>query len=187
MPDNYGGLTFKLGDPNTLLVGGMANSPGAKIYSVAVQRDASGHITGFQGTATVFANANSITGGIDGGLAYGPGGVLFYTSFADNRIGQIELGSTGPDKLVNLTPLPLNVMGSVGGLAFVPTGMPGQHRLKLVSILGNRWYDATVSPDGNGTYDITRGPGTPITIGTHRMASCTFRLVHRCSRTTVCS
>ena len=160
VPDNYGGLTFKLGDPNTMLVGGMANGPGAKVYSVAVLRDASGHITGFQGTATVFANANGVTGGIDGGLAYGPGGVLFYTSFADNRIGQIEPASTGPDKLVNLTPL--GVTGSVGGLAFVPAGMPGAGRLKLVSILGNRWYDATVTPDGTGTYNITRGPGAPI-------------------------
>ncbi len=162
VPDNYGGLTFKLDDPGTLLVGGMANGPGAKIYSIAVQRDASGHITGFQGTATVFADAHGVTGGIDGGLAYGPGDVLFYTSFADNRIGQIEPGSTGPDKLVNLAPL--GVTGSVGGLAFVPAGMPGAGRLKLVSILGNRWYDAIVTPDGTGTYNIARGPGGPITI-----------------------
>ena len=96
------------------------------------------------------------------GSPTGPGGVLFYTPSPDNRIGQIEPGSTGPDKLVNLTPL--GVTGSVGGLAFVPAGMPGAGRLKLVSILGNRWYDAIVTPDGTGTYNIIRGPGAPITI-----------------------
>lgn len=31
-------------------------------------------------------------------------------------------------------------------------------------ILANRWYDAIVTPDASGTYNITRGPGVPITI-----------------------
>ncbi len=46
----------------------------------------------------------------------------------------------------------------------MPAGLPGAGRLKLVSILGNRWYDAIVTPDGTGTYNITRGPGAPIPI-----------------------
>ena len=36
-------------------------------------RDASGHIVGFSGTATRFADAANN----DGGVTYGPGGVLF--------------------------------------------------------------------------------------------------------------
>src|SRR5262245_64241794 len=75
VPENYGGLTFRLDDNNTLLLGGLAWTPGAKIYSVPLKRDATGHISGFAGTATVFANANGSMGGIDSGLAYGPDGV----------------------------------------------------------------------------------------------------------------
>src|SRR4051794_10126619 len=91
---NYGGLTFKAGDPNTLLIGGSANVTAAKIYSVPVTRDPTTHqVTSF-GAPTVFADANSPAGGIDGGLTYGPGNVLFYTSYNDNYIGQLKTGST---------------------------------------------------------------------------------------------
>jgi hypothetical protein len=163
VPANYGGLTTKLDDPSTLLLGGAANTQSAKIYSVPLERDASGHITGFGGAATAFAAANgTMGGGIDGGLAYEPGGVLFYTAFFDNQIGQIEPGSVGPDKIVNLSP---GVTRSVGGLGFVPAGMPGAGRLKITSTLVGRWYDATVTPDGSGTYNITRNTGVAINIG----------------------
>ena len=127
------------------------------------ERDANGHITGFDESATVFANANGVAGGIDGGLAYGPGGVLFYTTYFDNYIGQIERGSAGPDRLVNLTPF--GVGRSVGGLAFVPDGMPGAGRLKIVSTTRSIWYDATVTPDADGTYDISRNRSVAIGIG----------------------
>ena len=103
VPANYGGLTLKQGDDGTLLVSGDANTPSAKIYSVPVQRDADNHITGFGGTAMFFANARGTMGGIDGGLAYAPNGVLLYTVFPDNQIGQIKPGSTGAAKLVTLT------------------------------------------------------------------------------------
>src|SRR5215470_10080859 len=65
VPGNYGGLTVKLGDNGTLLLGGSANTSSAKIYSVPLRRDAAGHITGFGAVATVFANANGSMGGID--------------------------------------------------------------------------------------------------------------------------
>jgi hypothetical protein len=163
VPLNYGGLTVERGDTDTLLLGGTANKPEAKIYRVPLDRDSSGGIVGFGGQATAFANANGFTGGIDGGLAYGPGGVLFYTSFPDNRIGQIKPGSAGPDKRVNLDGL--GVADSVGALAFVPDGMPGAGRLKIASTTTSRWYDATVSADASGTYDIAVNPDVAITIG----------------------
>ena len=47
VPSAYGGLTLKHGDPNTLLIGGAANSPVGRIYQIGVTRDANGHITGF--------------------------------------------------------------------------------------------------------------------------------------------
>src|SRR5262245_11684010 len=72
VPANYGGLTMKQDDNGTLLLGGEANTPSAKIYSVPVQRNTTGHIAGFGDTATFFANARGTIGGIDGGLAYAP-------------------------------------------------------------------------------------------------------------------
>lgn len=121
-----------------------------------------GYIVGFDGTATELADAYGATGGIDGGLAYGPGGVLFYSTFFANQIGQIEPGSTGPDRLVNLSP---GVARSMGGLGFVPEGMPGAGRLKITSTLVGRWYDATLTPDGSGTYNVVRNTAVAINIG----------------------
>jgi hypothetical protein len=163
VPLNYGGLSVDPGDTDTLLLGGAANKPEARIYRVPLGRDGSGRIVGFDGGATAFANANGVTGGIDGGLMYGPGGVLFYTSFADNHIGQIKPGSAGPDKLVDLGGL--GVADSVGALAFVPEGMPGAGRLKIASTTTSRWYDATVTADASGTCDIDVNSGIAITIG----------------------
>jgi hypothetical protein len=151
VPANYGGLTMKQGDDGTLLLSGAANTPSAKIYSVPVQRDATGHITGFGGTATFFANARGTMGGIDGGLAYAPNGALLYTVFPDNQIGQIKPGSTGADKLVTMTA----VRRFLGGLTVVPSGLPGAGRLKVTWVVGNRWSDAVLTPDGTGTYNIT--------------------------------
>ncbi|MEW6304844.1 MAG: PEP-CTERM sorting domain-containing protein [Verrucomicrobiota bacterium] len=163
VPTSYGGVTFKEGDPNTLLIGGSANNTSAQIFSIGVVRGAGNHITGFSGSASFFANAAGMSfGGIDGGLAYGPGGVLFYTSYSDNSIGQIKPGSSGPDRQISLTPL--GVGSSVGTLAFVPAGFNGAGRLKIASYSAGIWYDATVSPDGVGTFDILPS-GPTVSIG----------------------
>src|SRR5690348_11110622 len=92
LPPNAGGLTFAPGDSSRLLIGGAANGPAAQVFSIGVTRDATSHLNGFVGTATLFANAGGIAGGggIDGGLSFGPGGVLFYTSYPDNSIGEIK-------------------------------------------------------------------------------------------------
>lgn len=154
LPPPAGGLTFVPGNPGVLLIGGAANTFSGKIYSIGVVRDASQHVTGFSGMATLVANANGASGGIDGGLAFGPGGVLFYTSYSDNYLGQVEPGSSGPDRLIALTPL--MVASSVGTLAFVPAGFPGAGRFKLVQYNSpGSWYDVSLAPDGAGTYSIT--------------------------------
>lgn len=159
VPANYGGLTFLNND--TLLLGGAANSLGAKIYAVPVIRNGDLRIVSF-GTPSEYANANGPAGGIDGGLAFGPSGVLFYTTYSDNHVGQIKPGSTGPDKLTHLTPL--GVTPSTGALQFVPAGMPGAGKLKLASYNANRWYSATVTPDGSGTFDISLEPGIEVSL-----------------------
>jgi len=155
-----GGLTLLAGDPNTLLVGGNANGPFGKIFSIGLMRDADSHIIGFDGSATEFATAPEI----DGGLAYGPGGVLFYTGYKENLLGQIKPGSTAPDKVVELGPLGVDT--SVGTLGFVPAGFPGAGEIRLMSWNTSRLFSASLMPDGNGTYDVgnivelTTLPGT---------------------------
>lgn len=153
VPTNYGGVTFKANDPNTLLIGGSANGPAGSIYEIGVVRDGTGRITGFQGTATLFSTAPYI----DGGLAYGPGGVLFFTGYPTNELGQIKAGSTSPDRVISLSPL--GVASSVGALGFVPPGFPGAGELKLASYNASQFYGFTLAPDGSGTFDITLANG----------------------------
>src|SRR5512143_2591018 len=156
LPTPFGGLTFKAGDPNTVLIGGAANSFTGKIYSIGVTRDAGQHVNGFTGTATFVSDAHGIgSGGIDGGLSYGPGGVLFYTSYNDNSLGQVKPASAVADRQDALGPL--GITSSVGALAFVPAGFPGAGRMKLVQYNppGN-WYDVTLgAADVNGTYPVS--------------------------------
>ncbi|MBI5386507.1 MAG: Ig-like domain-containing protein [Verrucomicrobia bacterium] len=156
VPGRYGGLAFKAGTTNTLLIGGDGNTHDAKIYQVTVVRGTGGHITGFSGSATVVADAyGPDTGGIDGGLAVGPGNVLFYTTYDDNSVGQVKPGSTNVSKLIRLNPDNLSGLpGGVGSLVFVPAGMPGAGRLKILDYWGGNWWDTTTIPDGAGTYNL---------------------------------
>src|SRR6266403_3860647 len=68
-----------------------------------------GHITGFSGSATFYPGAQSTIGQYnDAGLAFGPNNVLFVTRYFANQLGQLEqskVGSMGPDKVIDLTPL----------------------------------------------------------------------------------
>ena len=163
VPTNYGGLVFKSGDPSKLLLGGAANAPNAVIDAVTVTRGLNGHVNGFSGTATQVSTAPAHTsGGIDGGLIYAPNGALLYTGYADNSIGEIKPGSSAPDKFVDLTPL--GVASSVGWLGLVPAGFAGTGHLKILSYNTGNWYDASLVPDGSGTYNVT-GVGAPISLG----------------------
>ena len=71
LPAPYGGVTFL--DGNTLLIGGAANTPAGRLYTIDITRDAGGHITGFVGTAVVYGAVGENN---DGGVTFGPGGVL---------------------------------------------------------------------------------------------------------------
>jgi hypothetical protein len=67
-------------------------------------------------------------------------------------LGQTKPGSTGADKVIDLTPL--GVAGSHSAIGFVPSGFSGANGMKLVSYGGGQWYNASYSPDGLGTFDI---------------------------------
>lgn len=160
IPAPLGGLTFL--DSNTLLIGGAANNSAGVIRQVDVVRGSGGHITGFAGASTAFATAPNI----DGGLSFGPGGVLFATGFPDNTLLQYKPGSTTPDKIITLP----DASASVGALTFVPTGFNGAGQLKVVSYNNGGWFTATLTPDGLGTYDVALNLKTAIVGGPEGMA-----------------
>lgn len=150
VPLRYGGLTVKAGDPNTLLIGGNANTASGLIYEIGVTRDAGNHITGFTGSAGAIGSVGTYN---DGGVTYGPGGVLFTSQWPVNKLGQTKPGNTSEDKVIDLAAL--GVASSHSAVNFVPTGFGGAGSMKLVSYGSGQWYDAIYSPDGSGTFDIT--------------------------------
>jgi hypothetical protein len=148
VPTNYGGLIFKAGDPNTIILGGSANNGSGRFYSVPVTRGVGNHIVSL-GAATVLGyGVNN-----DGGIAYGPGGVLFYSEYPINNGGEVKPGSNSDDKTVALTPLGIAV--STGALNFVPAGYNGAGQFKISSWSGGQFYTVPLSPDGSGTYNLS--------------------------------
>jgi hypothetical protein len=155
VPARLGGLTMKAGTTDRLLIGGLANEPGGALYEIGLVRDADGHITGFSDTAVRFADAANN----DGGVVYGPGGVLFLARWENNELGQTKPGSTTTDKIVNLASL--GVTASPGAILFTPQGQPGAGSFKLAGYRDGQWYDADVVPDGTGTYDVANLRAVP--------------------------
>src|SRR4029453_17685005 len=91
----------------------------------------------------------------DGGVAYGPGGVLFYSQYGPNAVAQVKPGSNADDKVVALEPL--GIAYSTGALNFVPAGYNGAGQLKVSSWDDGEFYTVTLTADGSGTYNLT-GP-----------------------------
>lgn len=159
VPGALGGMTIQPTNPNTLFIGGSANSSAAAVYTVPVLRGEQGHVIGWGCAATeVYSSAPAI----DGGLSFGPGGVLFYSTYPNNTVGQVRPGETEPALVTELAPL--GVAGTTGGLAFVPAGFPGAGQLKLLTFGGSEWYSTTLAPDGLGTYTLAPA-SAPIFIG----------------------
>ncbi|QKS28727.1 MAG: PEP-CTERM sorting domain-containing protein [Candidatus Accumulibacter similis] len=150
VPVFYGGLTFKAGDPGKILIGGLANEAGGLIYEASVVRGIDSHITGFSGTAAAIGTVGTYN---DGGVVYGPGGVLFTSQWPVNKLGQTKPGNTSEDKVIDLAPL--GVAASHSALNFVPAGFGGAGQMKLVSWAGGEFYRAIYAPDGSGTFDIS--------------------------------
>lgn len=153
LPANYGGLTFA--DANTILIGGNANDLLGRIYAVGVTRDVTTQqITGFSGGATLYRGPTSEIGEYnDGGVVFGPGGVLFTSRWPVNELGQTKPGSLDEDKIIDMAAL--GVAGSHAALNFVPATFGGAGKVKLVSWAGGEWYSANLTPDGFGTFDLT--------------------------------
>jgi len=160
VPAAFGGLTLKAGDNDTLLLGGAANSANAAIYAVPLQRTC-GRVTGFAGAGEFFASAPNI----DGGLAYGPDGVLFFTRYSMHQLGQILPGQT---TMHRSDPLGVNnFAGSVGAMQVVPPSYVGTGgALAFASYNSSQWARAALTPAGDGSFNIAvSGPITTITGG----------------------
>lgn len=177
LPFSYGGMVFLAGDPDTLLIGGAANADAAALYSVGVVRGAGGHIVGFSGPAVFHSEAAFI----DGGVTYGPGGVLFLSRYHNvanmAEIGQQKPGSAATDKVVDLSTAPLAIPNAPGGLTFVPSGLPGAGQLKLSSFGDGQWYNLDIAADGAGTFDVTA------TTPTVNVGACPEQSIYRASGT----
>jgi hypothetical protein len=150
LPADYGGMVFRAGDPDVLLIGGAANTADGLIYQVPVIRDDDDNIVGFGPIAPL----GSVGEYNDGGVAYGPTGVLFTSQWNENMLGQTLPGSLDEDKIIDLEPLGITTDTSISGLNFVPTGFAGAGKFKVVSWSGGSWYDVVLAPDGGGTFDI---------------------------------
>ncbi|MBI5488054.1 MAG: hypothetical protein HY905_12035 [Deltaproteobacteria bacterium] len=149
-PQKYGGLTLTQERcSTTLLIGGSANYPEGMLYAIEVARDPDGQIGAWVGTSTVYSEAAYN----DGGVAFGPGGVLFLARWPENEMGQLAPGSTVTDKVIGLGAY--DIASSPGGLDFVPEGYPTAGAMKLVSWPGGEWYTVELEPDGAGLYDVS--------------------------------
>lgn len=150
IPPQLGGVEFKPGDLNTLWIGGAANGATGAIYEIAVTRDGAGHITGFTGASAQHAAAPYI----DGGLTHGPTGVLFFTGYPVNTLGEFAPGSTTVNKTVDLNAA--GVSSSVGSILFVPAGFAGAGSFKILSYSTSQWFNASLVPDATGTFDVAQ-------------------------------
>jgi hypothetical protein len=146
--DFIGGIIVSPDDPDTLIFGTSDLDDNGMLNTIAVVRDADGHITGFSGSATFLANAD----GNDAGADFAPNGTLFVSTYPDSTVLQFKPGSTDPDKVVDLTTI--GVTGSTGALRFVPAGFEGAGQLKIIDYSDDAWYTVPITEDGTGTYDF---------------------------------
>lgn len=153
VPGSFGGLTFLPSNPNVLLLGGAANGANGAIYAVNVVRNLAGRVTGFSGTATLYAAAPNI----DGGLTFGPNGVLFAANYPTSTIHQYVPGATAPTTTSEL--FPLGVAGTTGTCQFIPDGFPNAGSFIVASYSAGTWYRVPLTPNGN---TFTLGPATLI-------------------------
>jgi len=151
LPTNFGGLAFQPGNANTLFIGGAANSSSGRIHTISVTRDGSGHINGFTGTATPFGNVGDFN---DGGVVFGPGGVLFTAQWPVHMLGQTKPGSTDEDRVDDMSAIGIAANSSISALNFVPAGFNGAGQMKVVTWIGGSWYTVPFSPDGSGTFNL---------------------------------
>ncbi len=127
-------------DGSTLYISGAGNQPGSLLYSAPVIRDVTGRIVGFQAATLV-----AVVSYIDAGLEVGPNGVIFFTTYPTNQLGEIVNG------VVYEFPLPAAV-GTSGGMTFVPSSQPNAGTMLVSSFSNGGIYAVTLTANPNGTF-----------------------------------
>ena len=145
LPSQYGGLTIRPDQPNTLYIGGSANNSSGGLYTVGLVRDPdTKRITGFGGAAVLYVAAPNT----DGGILFDQSGTLLFTRYSMNELGQIL-----PDNSYISTSLTnYGVASSVGALAFVPAGYPGAGGLVFSSYNESIMYNVPYTIEASGQY-----------------------------------
>ncbi len=148
VPTNYGGLFILPSQPNTLYLGGAANTANGAIYAVPLLRDAENRIIGFDGAGVRIADAPNI----DGGVVRDPGGLISFARYPTNAYGQIDL-STG--EMVNSIPLaPFGIVSSSSSVNFIPAGYPGAGGMRIASYSSGRYYEVDYEVGAGGLISI---------------------------------
>jgi len=139
LPSQYGGLAFL--DNDTIVIGGSANASTGRLYTVDVTRGPGGHVSGFVGTASQFGGPSSLIGDYnDGGVVFGPGGVLFLARWNVNGIGQVKPGTTADEDKIAAGPA--GAVSSVSALNFVPDEHRGDiaaRRVESLNCVDTSW------------------------------------------------
>ena len=151
LPVSYGGLAILRDDPNTLLIGGQANTASGLLYTITLTRDVDRHVTGFACTLAPYGTVGDYN---DGGVVFGPGNVLFTARWPINELGQTRPGSTDEDRVDALATHGVPGDSSISALNFVPAGFGGAGQMKIVTYGGGSWYTMPFSADGAGSFDL---------------------------------
>jgi hypothetical protein len=148
LPSDYGGLTIRPEQPNTLYICGYANESQGTLYTVPLVRDeVTHHITGFGGPAVFYALAPDN----DGGLFFAPNGTLLFTRYSMNHLGQILPDNTYVTTLLT----DYGIASSVGSVVLVPYGYPGAGNLIFASYNAGICYNLPYTIDGSGQYILS--------------------------------
>lgn len=150
IPVSYGGISARPGEPDQLIVGGGGEGSGAAFFKVGVMRDVGGHISGLNGSKSVYATAPKLAGGAAFGPSFNAGEVFFYSIASGSGgvdVGMIRWGSSSTGKTINIVP------ETPGGLGFVPPGFRGFPQMKILTASG-RFYSVKLQADAEGTYDL---------------------------------
>jgi hypothetical protein len=145
LPSQYGGLTIRPEQPNTLYIGGSANNSSGGLYTVGLIRDSeSKRITGFDGAAVLYVAAPNN----DGGIIFDQFGTLLFTRYSMNELGQVLPDNT----YISISLTEFGVTSSVGALSFVPAGYPGAGGLVFSSYNAGIMYNVPYTRDVSGQY-----------------------------------
>jgi hypothetical protein len=164
VPQALGGICFKPGDNNKILIGGGANGGNGTVYEVGITRTGNGYIIGFTGTATVYSTAQFIDGGLC--VVPGSGGTVMFTTYSNHSLGQVKPGSTVPDRYDALGAT--GIVGSTGTCQFVPAGMPGAGNFVIASYSAGTFNTLPLTQEAGPaphTYTFTASGGQQVFTG----------------------